>query len=297
MHHFHGVRPENTMTRLQVDRRQPRHWRPRGADTATALPRTSIPSVIGLAFVIVLICKPLGETLAQSAETVILPPGSTWEYTFSDPTSDPDWNRTTGGWATGPAPFGSSPGLDPNFEAGTAWPADDSDGDDLWIRTTVDLSKSDLSAVVWQLGVDNGFTLYVNGKLAGSANAEGYASRWEYSDTFPADALVAGENVIALALEDHGGATAFDMQVTGRPGASAPRIVTADPPYSDLDSIPVGGRFRIMIETGTASDGDGIPVDVQVAGDEPALTVLAKPSGGDGLFLTPPITVTEDGLQ
>ncbi len=283
------------MPHLQVDRQQTRHWRPFRVDEAVAPPRTSFQSVIGLALVAVLICSPFGHNLAQSTETVILPPGSTWEYTFSDPTSDPGWNRTTGGWASGPAPFGSSPGLDPNFQARTEWPADGSDGDDLWIRTTVDLSNADLSAVVWQLGVDNGFTLYVNGKLIDSGNAEGYTNRWEYSGTFAADDLVAGENVIAVALEDHGGATAFDMQVTGRGNAdaSALRIVSADPPYDDLESVPVGGRFRVMVESGAAS-GNAITVNIQVAESEPPLTVLAEPTGGEGLFLTPPITVTDD---
>ena len=47
-------------------------------------------------------------------------------------------------------------------------------------------------------------------------NAEEYTFRWEYSGDFGA-ALVPGVNVIAVALEDHGGATAFDMEITGPP--------------------------------------------------------------------------------
>ena len=56
-----------------------------------------------------------------------------------------------------------------------------------------------------------------------SDNAEGFTFRWEYSGTFPS--LNAGTNVIAVALEDHGGATAFDMEAFSplrrRPGAGA----------------------------------------------------------------------------
>jgi hypothetical protein len=150
---------------------------------------------------------------------VLLPPKSTWEYTFSDPTGDPAWNTTTGVggiWSSGPAPFGNT--ADPNFGPGTVWPVTGSSmADDLWVRTTVDLTGIDLGSVNWDLGVDNGYKLYVNGVLVSSANAEGFTFRWEYSGAFPAADLLPGLNVIALALEDHGGATAFDMQVTGDP--------------------------------------------------------------------------------
>jgi hypothetical protein len=78
----------------------------------------------------------------------------------------------------------------------------------------VDLTGYDLSSVLWDLGVDNGFKLYANGALVASDNAEGFTFRWEYSGGF-AGTLVPGANVIAVALEDHGGFTAFDMQITG----------------------------------------------------------------------------------
>jgi hypothetical protein len=48
----------------------------------------------------------VGSMQVASAD-VVLPPGSMWEYTFTDPTSDANWNTTTGGWTTGPAPFGN----------------------------------------------------------------------------------------------------------------------------------------------------------------------------------------------
>lgn len=56
----------------------------------------------------------------------LLPPGHTWEYTFIDPTGDSSWNTSTGGWFTGPAPFGIPPGLNPSplFFPGTVWDAD-----------------------------------------------------------------------------------------------------------------------------------------------------------------------------
>ena len=144
----------------------------------------------------------------------ILATGSTWEYTFSDPTADATWNTTGGaGWLTGTAPFGNNCCAGDGFDFATLWPADGSDGDDLWVRKTVDFTGFDLSSISWNLGVDNGFKLYLNGALISSANEEGYTFKWEYSGAFPA--VLSGTNIVAVALEDHGGLTAFDMQVTG----------------------------------------------------------------------------------
>jgi hypothetical protein len=157
---------------------------------------------------------------------VILAPASDWEYTFTNPTGDATWNTSTGTggiWAGGPAPFGNNTGgfgaADPTgfFDFATLWPADGSDGDDLWVRRELDLSGFDLSTIAWDLGVDNGFKLYLNGDLVAGDNAEGYTSIWEYSGDFSGVTPLAGSNVIAVALEDHGGLTAFDMQVTGDP--------------------------------------------------------------------------------
>jgi hypothetical protein len=158
---------------------------------------------------------------APASAAPILATGSTWEYTFADPTGDASWNTTTGGWDTGPAPFGNNTGGYPSDPAGdfdyaTLWPADGSDGNDLWVRTTFDTTGFDLDSISWNLGVDNGYALYLNGDLIASANGEGYTYQWEYSGDF-GTSLVAGTNVLAVALEDHGGLTAFDMEVVGTP--------------------------------------------------------------------------------
>lgn len=163
-------------------------------------------------------------TVSPATAVTLLPPGHTWEYTFTDPTADSTWNTTTGVggiWSAGPAPFGNNTGgsgSDPlgQFDFATFWAADSSDGDDLWVRTSIDLTSIDLSTVLWSLGVDNGFKLYANGTLVTADNAEGYTFRWEYSGGF-GSALAQGVNVFAVALEDHGDLTAFDMEVTGTP--------------------------------------------------------------------------------
>ena len=90
----------------------------------------------------------------------------------------------------------------------------------------IDLTGFDLSTLAWDLGVDNGFKLYVNGDYVAGANAEGYTWRWEYSGDFSGVSLNQGLNVFAVALEDHGGFTAFDMQITGTPGTPVPEPTT-----------------------------------------------------------------------
>ena len=166
----------------------------------------------------------LGLAFALPATAaVILPPGSTWEYTFTNPTGDASWHTTTGtaGWLSGPAPFSD------DFDAGefsnvsgTPWVSDGGDtADDLWVRLSVNLTGWDLSSIMFHLGVDNGFKLYANGNLVAEKNEEGYTSRWEYVGSINPGDLNSGMNVIAVALEDHGGRTAFDMQLTGERGS------------------------------------------------------------------------------
>jgi len=150
---------------------------------------------------------------------IILPPGATWEYTFTNPTGDLNWSNTIGGWQTGLAPFGNNyaDNYNSDFHPQTDWPADNTGNmnDDLWVRTALNLAGYDLSTIAWNLGVDNGFKLYINGNLLSSDMAEGYTSRWEYAGSILQSYLNNGNNVIALALEDHGSLTAFDMQITG----------------------------------------------------------------------------------
>jgi hypothetical protein len=149
-----------------------------------------------------------------AASTILSAGSADWEYTFVDPTADLTWNTTTGGWATGAAPFGTETTGD--FAYATLWPADATAtlNDDLWVRRTVDFTGYDLNTIQWNLGVDNGYKLYLNGVLVSDDNAEGYTVKWEYTGMFPG--ALPGMNILALALEDHGGLTAFDMEINGQ---------------------------------------------------------------------------------
>lgn len=111
------------------------------------------------------------------------------------------------GWFIGQAPFGNTSGGD--FGANTDWTVDF----DPLLRTSFSLLAPAAQTVY--LGVDNGFTMYVNGVQVAAANAGGFTNRWEYIFTIPADRFTPGTNTIAIALDDYGGLTAFDMKMEG----------------------------------------------------------------------------------
>ena len=169
------------------------------------------------------------------ASTILATKSDDWQYTFCDPTSDLQWAISTSGfhpnvrcsetepgvWSTGPAPFGNTNdgGGTFDFDWRTKWDIEVADvanpSDDLWVRRTIDVTGYDLNTISWAIGVDNGFKLYLNNTQIAADNREGFAFQWEHTGLFTADQFMPGINYIALALEDHGGLTAFDMQIEG----------------------------------------------------------------------------------
>ena len=138
----------------------------------------------------------------------IIVPGDEWEYTFDKPGEE--WKTSVGGWQKGLAPFGNfRDGVNP-FDYVTLWPVVTK----LYVRKRVNLQSVDLSTLKWYMGVDNGYTLYLNGRQVSNAYAEGFTDRWEYSGTLPDSLLKSGDNYIAVELVDNGGLTAFDMLLT-----------------------------------------------------------------------------------
>lgn len=154
----------------------------------------------------------LASMAAVASADDIVAPGAAWQYTFTDPGAGWQTGGGLGSWGIGNAPFGNNigGGWDPNFDYVTYWPA----YSPLWVRQSIDLSAYDLSTVKWFLGADNGYDLWVNGTHLSGDNAEWYTYRWEYSGDF-GGLLTSGINWIGLQLEDHGGLTAFDMNITG----------------------------------------------------------------------------------
>lgn len=154
-------------------------------------------------------------------------------------------------WFTGAAPFTSNPGNpastfggdlgNVNAPYGGPAPAIPGSGTlwsvpyDPYLRITFDLAaQTDLT--VW-LAVDNGVNaMYLNGVQAtGSVNAEGQGFRWEHVFDISSDYTFAGTNTFALQLEDHGGATAFALVISGDDTAQNPVFTDNDPPTQPED--------------------------------------------------------------
>lgn len=151
------------------------------------------------------------DSLDNNTVDSLIRPGDNWEYSLNTPPSG--WKTSFGGWTTGNAPFGSlNPAPDPNFNAVTNWPLRTT----LYVRKRINLGNYDLNALFWSLGVDNGYTLFINGTQISTDIAEGFTFRWEYTGQVPAGLLTNGDTYVALELADNGGATAFDMMLTGR---------------------------------------------------------------------------------
>jgi hypothetical protein len=205
----------------------------------------------------------LANACIQNTIDTILQPWSEYQYSFA-PINDPNWNTTTIGWVTGFSPFGNTNFSDgtSNFNYQTYWPSDGADGNDLYVRKEFDLSNFNISTINWYLGIDNGYELYINGHLISSDNAEGFTYRWEYSGTIPSQYLNPGINVVALALEDHGGLTAFDLMMTGSrnclnvnwsTGATTPTITV---------NLSQTTTYYLTVSNGISSCTDSVKVTV-----------------------------------
>lgn len=112
-----------------------------------------------------------------------------------------------GGWATGTAAFGNSGAFT------TAWAANT----DLALSKTFEVSGMATGDLTLNVASDNGFLIFLNDQLLAQANAEGFTSYWEYTFTLsPGSAYInSGTNVLKILAEDHGGATFFDMKLSG----------------------------------------------------------------------------------
>jgi hypothetical protein len=111
------------------------------------------------------------------------------------------------GWATGTAAFGNSGSWT------TAWAANT----DLAIYKTFEVSGMVTGDLTLNVASDNGFLIFLNDQLLAQENAEGFTSYWEYTFTLsPGSAYInSGTNVLKILAEDHGGATFFDMKLSG----------------------------------------------------------------------------------
>jgi hypothetical protein len=175
-------------------------------------------------------------------------PGSSW---FTVGYNDSSWFTGHGTFDSGPvsgtigdlanagAPFGGV--AQPVPTAFTQWDPFNAP----FLRTHFTLSAP-TALTVW-IAIDNGIGtlasdnrngtgantgMYINGVYStnvGLVNAEGAAFRWENVFNIPAAYTFAGDNLFALQLEDHGGATGFDMMITSQVGSDNPLFTTLPP--------------------------------------------------------------------
>lgn len=201
------------------------------------------------------------------ALTIYADQDATWKYINTSSstmqTVDSNWyayNYDDSGWYSGVAPFSSGPtsstfgadlanaggpyasGVAPAIPSTYTYWAPDADP---YLRLEFNLAaKTDLT--IW-LAIDNGInSIYMNGVEAtgtGTINAEGQAFRWENVFDISADYTVVGTNVLALQLEDHGGATAFALVVSGNDSAVNTPLTTNPPPEI---SVPAPGAVLLL---------------------------------------------------
>jgi gliding motility-associated-like protein len=227
--------------------------------------------------------------VTSSPIDTILFPGSLFEYTFDIP--PPAWMNTMGGWPSGLAPFGSETDGEPDGEAlefnyNTYWPPDvedHPDGYDLYVRRNINLSGFILSTIQWHIGVDNGFALYVNGYPITTAWDGGYTNRWEYNGSLPVSILNQGNNIIALALTDDDGATAFDMMIDGQPNNQGISVLwsTGDTTTRINVTPKQTTTYSVLVTKGTLTCRDSVTITVKPAS---ASTINATICEGENFF-------------
>lgn len=203
---------------------------------------------------------------SASALTIYVNENATWRYinatsgtTQAVPANWFDYSFNDSGWSSGAAPFTSSPGnAGSTFggdlaNAGTPFggsaPAIPASGTlwtpnfDPYIRIHFNLPSA--QAVTLWIAVDNGVnSMYFNGVVAtgtGAINAEGQGFRWENVFDIGAQYTVAGDNVLAMQLEDHGGATAFMAMITSDDMATN-TVFTNNPP----PDLPEPGTMALL---------------------------------------------------
>ncbi|MBN2333324.1 MAG: PEP-CTERM sorting domain-containing protein [Deltaproteobacteria bacterium] len=155
---------------------------------------------------------------AFAIPTTLVDEGSTWQYSVLNNDlwsswatagyDSFDWDTTSIVWQTGDAAFGNPYSLSYN----TYWAANT----DLALQQTFNIDGLLEAPITLNVASDNGFMVFINGQQVAKQNAEGYTAYWEY--TLPLTTLgfiSPGDNIIQVLAEDHGGATFFDLKLTG----------------------------------------------------------------------------------
>ncbi len=202
--------------------------------------------------------------------------GSAWRYYDKDAAPPVDWksmNFADGGWKTGMAPLGYSP----DNEDGAATVIAGGENTHLTDYFRRVFTVEDPTAISGELTVryqrDDGLIIWLNGvellrdnmppgnpdhltPAAGNASGEG---EW-YSVNVPANALVAGENILAVELHQASETSSdirFDLEL--------------------LSWLEVPGGLPVMLHAGFSLDKDGEPLALHDSGGSIVDAISAWP--------------------
>lgn len=117
-------------------------------------------------------------------------------------------------------------GTPPTLNMATGWSATETTVPSSWtVGTEIALVyefevTQSLTDVIASVGVDNGVFVWIDGVFVGGQMQPGTAIPGEYM--FDLGSLGVGTHYLAFLLEDHGGATGFDLEVTAEVGQEVP---------------------------------------------------------------------------
>jgi hypothetical protein len=163
-----------------------------------------IISMIGMMLLISAANHAIAVTLVAQSDSWDYAVMSTdlWSNWGSAGYSSFDWENAS--WTAGQAAFGNGE------QTITYWSANK----DLALSKTITINGLVTGNATLNVGVDNGFIVFVNGKQVAKANAEGSWDIWEYTYSISSTYFINGQNIIRAFAEDHGGGTFFDMMLT-----------------------------------------------------------------------------------
>lgn len=156
------------------------------------------------------------DRAANASPITLVDQGATWQYSVLSSDLWPSWNTanyssfdwSSATWLTGQAAFGNPYSLPYN----TTWTADT----DIALQKTFNIDGLLSTPITLNVASDNGFMVFINGQQVAKEMAEGYTSYWEYTlNLTTLGFLSPGQNIIQVLAEDHGGATFFDLKLTG----------------------------------------------------------------------------------
>ena len=165
---------------------------------------------------VAVLCVFLDSNVQATPVTLISKEATNWEYSVlgtdlysgwgSVNYNSVNWNSLM--WNTGNAAFGNPYSLPYN----TYWQANT----DLALQKTFVIDGILSTPITLNVASDNGFVIFINGQQVAKANEEGYTKYWEYSLPLSTLGFISpGNNLIQVLAEDHGGATFFDLNLTG----------------------------------------------------------------------------------